>query len=429
MTDNRTPVLFEGEVPTYALDTVSERVAKVNRRAIRRGFPTVSIAVGETRMISDPYFEHSALCNVGIQPCEETIPTVEYSTVRIIASDALRMTGWRLSGVVSAEAFEADGTPVITIADVPGESNRDLAIDDAMLCQHCNSRRYRTETFVLRHDDGRVMQVGRQCIRDFLGHDPAALLAGLDAFRSLMLGEDERESWGRAAPRTWSVSDIIVAASRIVAAEGWYVSRAKVEQQDEDGTLVSTGSRVLNVLSPFNRKEQERIDREYPANDKADALATATIEALNSLNPRNDWEYKLADYSNVATVTARHIGILASATILGLRSQEREQKAVAAKVERAASGAVDAYIGTVGAKVEVERAVVTFVREFEGNYGLTTLVKFDTEQGAVQWWKSGSADFEAGQTFALKGTVKGHEVDRFSQRPTTTLTRCKVVAL
>jgi uncharacterized protein (DUF2147 family) len=429
MTDNRTPVLFEGDVPTYAIDTVSERVAKVNKRAIRRGFPTVSMTVGETRMVSDPYFEHTAMCNAGILPCEETIPTVEYSTLTITASAPLRMTGWRLSGVVSAEAFEADGTPVVTIADVPGETNRDLDIADAMLCQHCNSRRYRTETFVLRHDDGRVMQVGRQCIRDFLGHDPAALLAGLDAFRSLVLGEDERESWGHAAPRTWSVSDIIHAAARIVAAEGWYVSRAKVEQQGEDGTLVSTSSRVLNVLAPFNKQEQEHVDAEYPANEKAEALATATIEALNALNPRNEWEYKLADYAKVATVTARHIGILASATILGLRAQEREQKATAEKVTRAASGAVDAYIGTVGAKVSVERAVVTFVREFEGNYGITTLVKFDTEQGAVQWWKSGYADFEAGQTYALTGTVKGHEVDRFSQRPTTTLTRCKVVAL
>ena len=36
-------VLFEGSVPTFALDTVNERVAKVNKRANRRGFPTVTM--------------------------------------------------------------------------------------------------------------------------------------------------------------------------------------------------------------------------------------------------------------------------------------------------------------------------------------------------------------------------------------------------
>ena len=196
-------VLFEGSVPTYALDTVRERVAKVNARANRRGFPTVTLSVGATSMVSDPYFEHA--CNGGFAPvstCPETVPQVEYSDVRITADAPLRMSGWRLVAVVAADAVDTDGNAVPMLTNVPGESSRGIEITDAMLCNHCNTRRYRTETFIVRHDDGRISQVGRQCIRDFLGHDPAALLAGLDAFRSLVFSDSERESWGRAAPRT-----------------------------------------------------------------------------------------------------------------------------------------------------------------------------------------------------------------------------------
>jgi hypothetical protein len=414
---NETPVLFEGDVPTYALDTVRERTDKLNRRAERRGFPRVTLTIERTFDKPDPSYDGDA----------EHAPLIEYATIAIHADASLRMDGWTLVGVVAADAVDADGNRVPMITNVPGQTF-DGTVTDAMLCEHCNARRMRSETFLLRHDDGRDIQVGRQCIRDFLGHDPAAILAGVDAYESLIPSESERSGWDIAAPRVWPLRDIIHAAARIVAAEGWYVSKAKaIDSENSDRPVYSTASRVYPVLEPASRKEFERLAKEYPSDEKADALTDATIDALNSLNPSNEWEYKLVEYAKLARVGARHFGILASATILGLRAQEREQKAIAEKAAREASGAVDAYIGQVGQRVTVAGATVSFVREFEGSYGVTTLLKFDTPEGAVQWWQTGGKrGWEAGQTVTLTGTVKGHEADRFTNRPTTTLTRCKV---
>lgn len=413
-------VLFEGSVPTFAIDTVNERAERVNRRADRRGFPRVTVTVGASRMVRDPYFEHA--CSMGYGPtaeCPERVPEVEYSDVRIEATAPLRMSGWRLSGVVSADAYDANGRAVPTVADVPGESNRDIEITDAMLCEHCNTRRYRTETFILRHDDGRKMQVGRQCLRDFLGHDPASLLAGLDAFRSLMFSEDERESWGRAAPRTFRVTEVIHSAARIVAADGWYVSKQKaLDSEESDHPLTSTASRVTAVLWPRDLREARRLEEEYPSNDRAQTIADNTIEALNSLNPSNEWEYKLADYRNIATVTMRHVGILASATILALRTEERAAK-------RAAAPASTHY-GTIGQRVTLT-AEVTFMREFDSAYGTKTLVKFRTEGANLMWWAtSWLGELKVGDTVTITGTVKSHDADRFDGSPVTTLTRCKL---
>ena len=124
-----------------------------------------------------------------------------------------------------------------------------------------------------------------------------------------------------------------------------------------------------------------------------------TIAALHAINPNTDseWEYKLSQYVGIETVGSRHLGILASATILGLRAAERAAKVI----ERAATGpqAVDAYIAPIGTKVANIPATITFTKEFEGNYGPTTIVKFATEQGNAVWFASGShPEFEAGQS-------------------------------
>ena len=415
-------VLFEGSVPTYALDTVRERVAKVNARANRRGFPTVTLTVGATSMVSDPYFECSCpwaqAVRDGMMTCDETVPQVEYSDVRITADAPLRMSGWRLVAVVAADAVDTDGNAVPMLTNVPGESSRGIEITDAMLCNHCNTRRYRTETFIVRHDDGRISQVGRQCIRDFLGHDPAALLAGLDAFRSLVFSDSERESWGRAAPRTWSIREVLTAAARIVAADGWYISKRKAEESEgTDKPVYSTASRIGSVLNPFNAQQRKQVDEDYPHTDRVDWLVDTTISELSNLRPSNEWEYKLADYANIATVGARHLGILASALILALRTEERKAKAAAAPAS--------AHYGTIGQRVTLT-AEITFMREFESAYGTKTLVKFRTEGANLMWWATSYVTFKVGDTVTLTGTVKAHDFDRFDNSPVTTLTRCKV---
>src|SRR5699024_12772450 len=38
-------------------------------------------------------------------------------------------------------------------------------------CHHCQINRYRTNTYVVRHDDGTQKFVGSTCLKDFLGWD------------------------------------------------------------------------------------------------------------------------------------------------------------------------------------------------------------------------------------------------------------------
>jgi hypothetical protein len=80
--------------------------------------------------------------------------------------------GWTLVGVI--ELLEGN----VLLRNVPGETMPVLYRDAARatLCEHCNTKRNRTATFVVRDEAGAHKQVGRQCLADFLGHvDPHAL--------------------------------------------------------------------------------------------------------------------------------------------------------------------------------------------------------------------------------------------------------------
>jgi hypothetical protein len=44
-------------------------------------------------------------------------------------------------------------------------------------CDHCQTNRQRKDTFVVRHEGGEEKLIGRQCLKDFLGHASAEALA------------------------------------------------------------------------------------------------------------------------------------------------------------------------------------------------------------------------------------------------------------
>ena len=413
-------ILYSGSVPTFAIDIVRERVEKVNKRAFKRGFPAVTISVGATKLVSDPYGCRVEMHQMAILPCDCVIREVEYSDIEIAATGRLAMAGWRLIGVIAADAVDKDGHAVPMVTNVPGETFSGT-VTDAALCQHCQTRRYRTETFLVQHDDGRIVQVGRQCIRDFLGHDPAGILAGLDAFRSLVISDSERESWGASAPVMYSPDEIIAASARIVAKVGWYVSKAKAVEslEDEDRKpLSSTASDTWDLLRPPLDQYDRKFQAEHPYDETAKRIHENTVEALANLNPRNDWEFKLAEYRDLARVGSRHVGVIASSVILGLRLEERKA-AAAAKPE-------SNYVGKIGERITVE-ATVTFMRDFGSDWGTKTLVKFESATGDLAWWATSYlGTLDVGHTVALTGTVKAQDVDKYTKRPTTTLTRCKI---
>jgi hypothetical protein len=163
------------------------------------------------------------------------------------------------------------------------------------------------------------------------------------------------------------------------------------------------------------------MDEAYPADDAAQALYDATYEAIEQSTSYNEWEADVVRLAKADGVQWKHVGILASAVILGLRKQER-------KAMSQAKGESN-FIGAKGDRITIP-VKVTMKREFDGQFGPSFLIRMlANEHDDLIWFASWSETVDAiseGDEFTIVGTVKNHELDKRTDRPTTVLTRCKV---
>jgi hypothetical protein len=117
-------------------------------------------------------------------------------------------------------------------------------------------------------------------------------------------------------------------------------------------------------------------------------------------------------------------------------AKQNHDKMVAKKIaeeERAKANAEVTYFGNVGDKFEKE---MTFEKMFgfETQFGYQYILLFRDEENHVFVWKTANgnlgknfnwAEYEVGQKYLIKGTVKSH--DEYKNVKQTVITRCKVL--
>jgi hypothetical protein len=167
--------------------------------------------------------------------------------------------------------------------------------------------------------------------------------------------------------------------------------------------------------------ELAQWETDHPDDEAAQALLDATLAAAAEPDHGripSEWRENVVTLLRQEVLRPRHFGILVSAVVLGLKRID------APRADRP-EPVTSVYMGTVGGHVDVD-AEVTFVRHSEGSYGPTTLIKFRSGDSDVLWWATGDHQVEPGAQVHLVGTVKAHEVDRYTHRPVTVVTRARM---
>ena len=110
--------------------------------------------------------------------------SVQVVTVEVVG-DVPDNNGWRFCAVLHHRKEGA------VIQRAPGAVLNERELEDFRLrgpvCDHCNVRRKRNDTYVLRNVDttsdahGQQVQVGRNCLQDFTGVDPRAAIYAFNA--------------------------------------------------------------------------------------------------------------------------------------------------------------------------------------------------------------------------------------------------------
>ena len=418
--------------PTFVydsnIDKLAEGVARLNRRAAKLGVSALQLHIGEREVCYT--CPKGGAPTVSLDPKtwgEKLTPIGHERAACTLAGEPPKLAGWTFAAVV-------DHLSNGTITRYPAAEH---AIDltpyrgvDAT-CDHCNTNRKRHETFIVVHEDSNTqpnaMRVGRNCLRDFLGHqNPQGLIGHLNLWGKAFALIEGAESAGFDSGVTMlELPTFLGHVARQMREDGW-LSRGKA--YDEGG--VATADIAQNLYWAFDPEgdfEPTEADLERGAKALAWGRALTDTEAESS-----DYLYNLKAVLTDDYIRPKRGGLAASVIVAAERAFEKAQQIVDDAQKS------NEHVGSVKERLTLDLKLVG-LREIPGFYGISTLHKFEDATGNLFIWFATNPkiipdpeDFRAdqkramvvGETLTLAGTVKGH--DDFKGRKQTKLSRVSV---
>lgn len=341
-------------------------------------------------------------------------------TVNVIqvSGQAPKLAGWTF---VAALQHEVGGNIVRSIPGTTTTVVQDLRMAPAK-CDHCKQARNRNDTYVVVNDDGRQVQVGRQCLKDFTGHDsPEAIARWAELLASFVTALDEGGEGGEgggyhleAVTTLDAYFPYVIASIRLT---GW-MSRSKA--RDSYVPVQSTSDHVWASIFPAPQKTDELgplITDTDRARAKECLKAVRAYFEANDIAQLSDYEHNVRIVVDSVSVVGRTAGIAASIVPFAERllGQEVERRRLAS---RSADGQ---YVGTVG-KREAFTLTCVKVLDLETAYGTSHLHLFVDDAGNSVKWFSSTQRLNPGDKYSVKGTVKAHEEYKGAKQ--TMLSRC-----
>jgi hypothetical protein len=372
------------------LDATKAKLAKINDRAAKRGFTgLIDLAVERVEVTTTDDF--------GFQRTDVFFDVA-------LSGEPPKFDGWTFLATLDWDQHA--GLIVRTIPGV-GEIDRDSLQEG--WCDHCRTHRQRNNTFLVRHEDGRQVQVGSTCIKDFLGWNAGVVvLYADDVIEQLGFG-----GFG-GQPDAVSTKYALAVAWALIKLDGY---------KPASNFGATTKGDVIDVLWPprtMPLQRREELARIAVLADEAMVRAQECIDwVLNDMTGHGDYVKNLKAIVGADFVTMRNIGVLASAPQAWAKALHRTL------IEKAAT--VSEWIGAAGDKVTFT-AVVNDIRYVPGQFGPSiVLYTMQTPEGnVVKWFSSaGTLGDKVGETFTLKATIKA--LEEFRGVKQTLVTRAKIL--
>lgn len=397
------------EFPAYNLETLQEEVNRMNRRAAKLGVEPVVI-----RLVREFEIEKTTYRN-GLE-IKSTQKRVEVE----VLGETPKFEGWSL---VAAIERQENGENLLRA--VPGKTVPEAYRTTDSHCDHCQSDRRRKEVFILAHEDGRFAQVGRQCIADFLGHGSVDNMVAKATWTfdiDKLCGEADDENF-RTGGGEWrrDITEFLAATCIVIRRLGWVSNKMAREQSNDSQATWSTSNIAWRILTDNSKFMREFVvEKQLRSEERDYELAAAALEWARSQPTTGveDYLYNLGVACRQNNVNWKSIGIVASAVSAYLRHLDRiEELNIQRKknLERK-------HVGVIGERQGFANVEIKRLRYFDGDFGVRTMVQFETEEGNVLvWWASKELKWKEGDKLDITGTVDKH--DKYNECPQTLLKR------
>lgn len=423
--NENTPKVYR--IRDYRMPAAQDKLATLNRRGAKLGCaPAVLTVVGHEDV---PVFQkHDGII---IEPRRQ-IGVNRYVLCTVVGA-APKFAGWTLAACIE----NTDGGNIMRKSpDCTAELNPRFRTC-ASGCDHCNKPRNRKETFVVIHENGAQKLVGRDCIRDFLGHDsPENILQraewalGISGCFDDLDDADSISGDGWSGGTTLASTDALMAYAATATRVYGFISGSRARAAQEAGSnLESTGATAMRWMSPapLNMSAKERAERQVPTEVDEARASAARAYVLASLGLRND----LSDFENNLLVVCRadavdrkNIGLVAFV----VEYHARETEKTLAR-EREAKAAASSTYYPAEPKTRCRGVAVRYLRSigYESQFGPGYFHLFSTvEGGHTLKWSTGTAmnNVLPGTEYVATFTVKAH--DEYKGAKQTTISRAKL---
>lgn len=382
-------------------------VDKLNRKAQRLGCPLIEYTYRGERMTALEIQTTDQDHNTETRTMPVKVHDYEVTTDRVSAA------GWHIVGTIQATT---DGEKNYVSTNDATLNRADYERVNPYQCQHCKTARHRNQTYLIRHDNGGIKQVGRNCLIE-LAHGESLAQIEFQALIFERLADEDGGVWndgqGRGAVGCVRAVDCVALAEALRQEAG----RWTPNQYDRNtGEVIEPGTQRQAAMMIRMQQIQPRHAAIMQELQPEAARILAEVADLTP-TPGDEFEASIIYAAGFEYVPEARAGLVAYAGEFLRRY----------KAKKDAPPVVSEYIAIVGERVQLDGLKLIFTTTIEGSYGTSWLYKFNDHKGrAVVYFASRPMDLTAGETVNLMASIKRHEErDGIKQ---TTITRAKITS-
>lgn len=390
-------------IEKHQIDAVIASMKKLNKKAVKLG-------LAPAEMTTEERIEKKT------KKCQWTGKTI--TTVRPVLDCTMTATEIKFGDYTHVATLDhAVGGEMPIVNVVPNQHLPAVYRTATPHCDHCNTDRYRKNTFVF-VDGENYRQVGSSCLKEYFGIDPTQAINWFSSFYDI--AEEEEELSGAFTQEMFYSNTTLISIAMAIVERTGFVSAKQAKESDVP--ITSTASATKFVMFPparLNADTRAYISEIWNRADalKSDADAMIAWGKAKFENETSDYAHNMRIFLDKEYTTEKYFGYTIS-----LISAHKKEIAETTKNKITASD--NEYIGNVGDKIATEVAVVKIIPS-EGFYGTTYInIMLQQKTGNNIVWMSSNNVLEEGKEITLKGTIKAH--NSRDGKNQTIMARCKV---
>lgn len=379
------------------LEDVVKSLSRLARRAEKSGIP-FAYTVGEEYQTSIEIWDYQ---DYVLYPTGQHI-TVDAVDITINMDNLVCNDGWSVIAQI-------DRLPDTDLRAVQTFGNTEIKTEwehADMHCDHCHTNHQRNTVYIVTSPDGEERMVGKACLRDYTGIDPASLISWArvrDIMPSLdCLTADDLEDRIPAEYRYRDLDEILALAVDSISTRGYIKS-----SEGEDSTKADVLRRLGHHPSDEALKRAETIRQWLLTEEGQQAIDFMQIGSKAILES--------------GCVKPAYIGYICYWPMAYQKYLDKLEEQKRRVGQNASSGS---YVGEIGQRITLDVVNSRVISSWETGFGITYLWGMQDSDGNAIIWKTAKSDLK--EIAKITGTVKAHT--EYKGLCQTELTRCRVSA-